>query len=57
MPRESVALFVRPNFDMATEYGYYYLGQAAVYASQNMSVVDLPGGDATRSNIFSALAE
>lgn len=57
MPRTSVALFVRPNFDKATSYGNYYMDLAAKYATRNMRVIDLPGGDATKSKIFAALEE
>lgn len=57
MPRPGVALFVRPDFDVATSYGNYYMDLAATYAARNMVVVDLPGGDATKSNIFEALAD
>lgn len=55
MPRTGVALFVRPNFDPATEFGYYYMGLSAVYASRRMFVRCLGDGDATRANIEAAL--
>jgi len=57
MPRENVALFVRPNFDRATSYGNYYMGLAAAYASRNMRVIDLDTSNATKSNIFTSLEE
>ncbi len=57
MPISGVALFVRPNFDRATSYAYYYMDLAAQYASRNMRVIDLDGNGATKSNIFAALEE
>ena len=57
MPRQGVALVVRPNFDKATSYGHYYMGLAAAYVSGNMAVVDLSGSDANRQNIFASLEE
>jgi len=56
MPREGVGLFVRPNFDVATSYGFYYIGLAEEYAaSRNMLAFDLPSSNATKANIFAAL--
>ena len=57
MPIPGVALFVRPNFDQATSYAHYYMDLAADYAAQNMRVIDLDGGGATKSNIFASLDE
>jgi len=50
MPRPGVALFLRPNFDMATSYGHYFMGVAARYASARMFVRDLGGVAATKAN-------
>ena len=55
MPRPGVALFLRPNFDPATAYGYYYMGVAAAYAARRMFVRSLGAGDATRANFEGAL--
>lgn len=56
MPREGVGLFVRPNFDSATSYGFYYIGLAEAYAaSRNMLAYDLASGNANKANIFAAL--
>lgn len=55
MPEQSVGLFVRPLFDTATRFGYYYIGLAEDYAARRMSVIDLPSTLATKANIFSAL--
>ena len=57
MPVSNQAHFVRPNFDVATEYGSYYMAQAAQYASRRMQVTDLYSADATRENIIKSLEE
>lgn len=57
MPRAGVALFARPNFDIATGYAHYYMDIAAEYAARNMRVIDLDGNGATKSNIFASLEE
>ena len=51
----SVALVARPNFDVATEYGSYYLGIAANYAQKRFQVIDLYAADAVKINIFDAI--
>jgi len=46
---------LRPLFDRATEYGHYYMGKAAEYASRRMFVRNLGAGDATRDNFEASL--
>ncbi len=55
MPTLGVTQFVRPNFDRATEYAHYYMGFAAEYAAEIMTVRDLAAVDATKSNILASL--
>jgi len=55
MPRPGVALVLRPLFDKATEYGHYYMGIAAAYASRRMFVRSLGAADATRENFEASL--
>ena len=55
MPRNGVALILRPLFDKATEYGHYYMGRAAAYASRSMFVRNIGAADATRANFEGSL--
>ena len=55
MPILGSALVVRPKFDLATDYGNYYMGLAVAQA--RMQVRDLSGPDATKLNIDAALNE
>ncbi len=57
MPTPGVALIVRPQFDRATDYGYYYMGLAADAMRSRMRVADLAGPAATKINIDAMLLE
>jgi len=46
---------MRPLFDKATEYGHYYMGLAAAYASRRMFVRTISAIDATRENFLASL--
>jgi hypothetical protein len=53
----SVALFMRPNFDTATKYGFYFMGLAIDHAlARGMRVVDLAGESARKAPYLDALA-
>ena len=58
MPSLGVATVARPKFDVATDYGHYYMGLAIDYMrSRGMQVRDLDGPDATKLNIDASLDE
>lgn len=56
-PREGVVLFLRPEFDLATRYGHFWLSQLIPYATERgWEVVDLEGDSVTPDGFLAALA-
>ncbi|KXB08615.1 hypothetical protein AKJ59_00715 [candidate division MSBL1 archaeon SCGC-AAA385M02] len=54
---EPAALIVRPNFDKATGYAHYYIGEFLDYAldAGTLDVIDLEAEGATKQNVLEAI--
>lgn len=56
MPRESVALCIRANFEAATYVGFLALQRAVDYwRNKGLEITDLAGNDAVRDKVLSAI--